>query len=155
MSKTGLVEQAKPNLVGSGCTNNMTATKPVGALAVGVTAGIGIGYLLAHQKFSSNNNEKKNTRATTSSDNLDEIEQLIRPNILELTPYRCARDDYDQGILLDANENSLGPPFEADNTLRNEQLERYPCPYQKDVKTLLANYRCVVKNQTSLPRTKY
>lgn len=37
-----------------------------------------------------------------------DIEKVIRPNILALHPYRCARDDYDQGILLDANENALG-----------------------------------------------
>lgn len=36
------------------------------------------------------------------------LEKLIRPNILSLQPYRCARDDYQSGILLDANENSLG-----------------------------------------------
>lgn len=29
------------------------------------------------------------------------IEQIIRPNILSLEPYRCARDDYDQGTLLE------------------------------------------------------
>ncbi|MCG8372778.1 MAG: hypothetical protein MI700_04565 [Balneolales bacterium] len=39
------------------------------------------------------------------------LEQLIRPNILTLKPYRSARDDFDSGILLDANENSIGPPF--------------------------------------------
>ncbi|KAL9936491.1 hypothetical protein V8E36_004559 [Tilletia maclaganii] len=33
---------------------------------------------------------------------------LIRPNILALQPYRCARDDYQSGILLDANENAIG-----------------------------------------------
>ncbi len=34
--------------------------------------------------------------------------KIIRPNIAALQPYRCARDDYQEGILLDANENSLG-----------------------------------------------
>lgn len=37
-----------------------------------------------------------------------DIEAVIRPNILSLQPYRSARDDYDEGILLDANENALG-----------------------------------------------
>lgn len=37
-----------------------------------------------------------------------DITQVIRPNILALEPYRCARDDFDEGILLDANENALG-----------------------------------------------
>ena len=32
--------------------------------------------------------------------------RLARKNILELHPYRCARDDYSEGILLDANENA-------------------------------------------------
>jgi histidinol-phosphate/aromatic aminotransferase/cobyric acid decarboxylase-like protein len=41
------------------------------------------------------------------------LESIIRPNILALVPYRSARDDYDQGILLDANENALGPCLPA------------------------------------------
>ena len=36
------------------------------------------------------------------------LSSVIRPNILALTPYRCARDDYNEGILLDANENAFG-----------------------------------------------
>lgn len=36
------------------------------------------------------------------------LERAIRSNILALLPYRCARDDYSEGILLDANENALG-----------------------------------------------
>jgi histidinol-phosphate aminotransferase len=41
------------------------------------------------------------------------LEAIIRPNILSLVPYRSARDDYDSGILLDANENALGPVLPA------------------------------------------
>lgn len=41
------------------------------------------------------------------------LEEIIRPNILSLKPYRCARDDYQEGILLDANENSLGHSLPA------------------------------------------
>ncbi|OQR85530.1 histidinol-phosphate aminotransferase [Achlya hypogyna] len=67
--------------------------------------------------------------------------RLIRPNVLRLTPYRCARDDYDQGILLDANENSLGPPLASEHALASAGLERYPCPYQRDLKTTIAAYR--------------
>jgi len=67
---------------------------------------------------------------------------LARPNVLALHPYRCARDDYASGILLDANENAFGPaslPSHArDNGLA---LERYPCPYQRDLKQLLCDYR--------------
>lgn len=36
------------------------------------------------------------------------LEDIVRPNILSLKPYRCARDDYQSGVLLDANENSIG-----------------------------------------------
>lgn len=68
-------------------------------LALGVTAGVGIGYLIGRTQpdaiasavFGSS------VKSDKKSGKLDEIEQLIRPNILALTPYRCARDDYDQG----------------------------------------------------------
>ena len=41
----------------------------------------------------------------------EEVRPLVRPNILTLVPYRCARDDYSDGILLDANENGFGSPI--------------------------------------------
>ena len=70
---------------------------------------------------------------------------LARPNILALHPYRCARDDYDQGILLDANENAIGPtslPTNSLNPYNNHLvLERYPCPYQIPLKEAYASYR--------------
>ncbi|KAL3916019.1 MAG: hypothetical protein SGILL_005366 [Bacillariaceae sp.] len=71
--------------------------------------------------------------------------KLARKNILELQPYRCARDDYSEGVLLDANENAFGPtslptknldPYDNANT-----LERYPDPYQTPLKELVAKYR--------------
>lgn len=46
------------------------------------------------------------------------------------------------GILLDANENSLGPPLGSDHAFVQEVLERYPCPYQRDLKQALADFRC-------------
>eukprot|EP00980_Cylindrotheca_fusiformis_P017290 scaffold5347_cov130-Cylindrotheca_fusiformis.AAC.12 len=70
---------------------------------------------------------------------------IARKNILELQPYRCARDDYSNGVLLDANENSYGPtslptkcldPYDNSNS-----LERYPDPYQMPLKELFAKYR--------------
>ena len=70
---------------------------------------------------------------------------IARKNILELQPYRCARDDYSDGVLLDANENAFGPtslptknldPYDNANT-----LERYPDPYQIPLKELYAKYR--------------
>jgi histidinol-phosphate aminotransferase len=63
--------------------------------------------------------------------------RIARPNILELEPYRCARDDYSTGILLDANENAYGPPISHNE----EVLERYPDPYQVPLKLKLASYR--------------
>jgi histidinol-phosphate aminotransferase len=70
---------------------------------------------------------------------------LARPNVLSLEPYRCARDDYDTGILLDANENAYGPTSLPTNSLdpydNGMLLERYPCPYQREVKRLLCDYR--------------
>mmetsp|Transcript_27099 Transcript_27099/g.64799 ORF Transcript_27099/g.64799 Transcript_27099/m.64799 type:complete len:444 (-) Transcript_27099:124-1455(-) len=71
--------------------------------------------------------------------------RLARPNILELQPYRCARDDYSDGVLLDANENAYGPtslptknldPYDNSNT-----LERYPDPYQQQLKELFVKVR--------------
>jgi len=70
---------------------------------------------------------------------------LARPNILELLPYRCARDDYSSGVLLDANENSYGPTSLPTNSLdpynNSNTLERYPDPYQNSLKELYAAYR--------------
>lgn len=64
--------------------------------------------------------------------------KLARPNILELLPYRCARDDYSSGIaLLDANENAYGSP------LQPPPLHRYPDPYQTDLKKKVSAYRKV------------
>tara|TARA_R110000787_G_scaffold41071_13_gene101616 strand:+ start:11426 stop:12454 length:1029 start_codon:yes stop_codon:yes gene_type:complete len=56
------------------------------------------------------------------------IENIVRPNILALKPYSSARDEFNgkEGTYLDANEN----PFGA--------LNRYPDPYQKELKQKLA-----------------
>ena len=71
--------------------------------------------------------------------------RLARPNILALHPYRCARDDYSEGVLLDANENAIGPTSLPTNSLdpRNNhlELERYPSPYQIPLKELYGAYR--------------
>lgn len=66
------------------------------------------------------------------------IKSLIRKNILDLTPYRSARDDFNEGILLDANENSFGSP------VRNHlDLHRYPYPTQDVLRKKIADYRGV------------
>lgn len=67
-----------------------------------------------------------------------DLERLVRPNIRMLTPYRCARDDYDQGILLDANENAIGS-VPADP----RELNRYPDPHQNAFRAKFAAFRGV------------
>jgi histidinol-phosphate aminotransferase len=85
------------------------------------------------------------TKVTTMSSSSGRAALLARPNVLSLEPYRCARDDYDTGILLDANENAYGPTSLPTNSLNpydnGMMLERYPCPYQRNVKQLLCDYR--------------
>ncbi|POM66634.1 Histidinol-phosphate aminotransferase [Phytophthora palmivora] len=110
------------------------------AIALGVTAGLGVGYLLGKAQPTVLRAASSKTEQSPVKD-LDEVERLIRPNILALTPYRCARDDYDQGILLDANENSLGPPLQGHEQLQAMELERYPCPYQPELKKVITDYR--------------
>lgn len=88
-----------------------------------------------------------------------DIERLIRPNILALHPYRCARDDYNEGILLDANENALGhsisrpsyvngdaqhatsAPADVDDDLLALDLHRYPSPSHPELKSRIAELR--------------
>ncbi|CEG49588.1 histidinol-phosphate transaminase [Plasmopara halstedii] len=107
------------------------------AVALGVTAGLGVGYLLGKAQPTVNRSDTVKELAKDA----DEVERLIRTNILDLTPYRCARDDYDQGVLLDANENSLGPPLQGHKQYQAMELERYPCPYQSELKKAIANFR--------------
>jgi len=63
-----------------------------------------------------------------------EIEALIRKKVRELKPYHCARQDYLTGVLLDANENAFGSVL----TKGKLALNRYPDPYQREVRTILA-----------------
>ena len=64
------------------------------------------------------------------------IENIVRPNILELNPYSSARDEFtgEEGIFLDANENPFG------------ELNRYPDPYQNELKKKLAELKGVSAN---------
>lgn len=61
-------------------------------------------------------------------------EDLVRSNIRQLRPYRSARQDHLEGILLDANENSFGSII----SLNGLQLHRYPDPYQSKLRAKLA-----------------
>jgi len=67
-----------------------------------------------------------------------DIDSLVRSNIKQLKPYRSARDDFQDGLLLDANENSLGAPAES-----LDGLHRYPSPAQRKLRQKLAEYRGV------------
>lgn len=95
------------------------------------------------------------------------IETCARPNILALQPYRCAREsvltlppsnspkltqqhsdykDNGKNILLDANENALGPSLPTSVVSSSSEinylgLNRYPDPHQHDLKDLLCRLR--------------
>jgi histidinol-phosphate aminotransferase len=66
------------------------------------------------------------------------LELLLRHNILKLTPYSSARNEFtgDASVFLDANENPYNAPY-----------NRYPDPYQNELKTLVARLKGVNTNQ--------
>ncbi|MBS1647780.1 MAG: histidinol-phosphate transaminase [Bacteroidetes bacterium] len=59
------------------------------------------------------------------------IQNLVRKNIVNLQPYSSAREDFtgSEGVFLDANENPFGT------------YNRYPDPYQKQLKEKLAQIK--------------
>lgn len=61
------------------------------------------------------------------------LQNIVRQHILSLAPYSSARDEYSgkEGIFLDANENPLG-------SVTPENWNRYPDPYQVDIKEKIA-----------------
>lgn len=65
------------------------------------------------------------------------LKSLIRPCLLDLKPYSSARDEYtgSEGVFLDANENPYG------------SLNRYPDPYQRELKDKLAQLRGVTADK--------
>jgi histidinol-phosphate aminotransferase len=65
-----------------------------------------------------------------------DLEKLVRPNIKALKPYHSARQDFSEGLLLDANENSYGDPFQSD-----QQLHRYPSPTHPKLRERIAEWR--------------
>lgn len=71
-----------------------------------------------------------------------DLKSIVRPKIFNLVPYRCARDDFTEGILLDANENPHGPRVTGHE---DTNLHRYPDPHQVEFKKAMAAYR----NKTS------
>jgi histidinol-phosphate aminotransferase len=61
------------------------------------------------------------------------INNILRENIKNLTPYSSARDEYqgEASVFLDANENAFGSPLP-------DQYNRYPDPLQFEVKKSLS-----------------
>ena len=73
------------------------------------------------------------------------MKELVRKNILNLTPYSSARDEFkgEASVFLDANENSEGSPYPT-------SYNRYPDPQQKKVKLLLSKVKQVKPEQIFL-----
>lgn len=69
-----------------------------------------------------------------------DLDRLIRPSVKAISPYSSARDEFsseaDDLIFLDANENPYG-----------QDINRYPDPYQNDLKAAIAKLRKVNKEQ--------
>ncbi|WP_437395510.1 histidinol-phosphate transaminase [Flagellimonas lutimaris] len=72
-----------------------------------------------------------------------DINNIVRESVRKLQPYSSARDEYvsdgSEMIFLDANEN----PFD-------NGVNRYPDPYQRSLKSLLAKQKGVSENQILL-----
>ncbi len=70
-----------------------------------------------------------------------DLSTVIRPNILALAPYSCARDEFkgEASVYVDANES----PY-------NNGVNRYPEPLQPEVKALLAPLKGVKTTQIFL-----
>jgi histidinol-phosphate aminotransferase len=66
------------------------------------------------------------------------LNNILRENIKNLTPYSSARDEYqgEASVFLDANENAFGSPLE-------QQFNRYPDPLQHHVKKRLSEIKGV------------
>ena len=66
---------------------------------------------------------------------MKQLEELVRPNIWNLEPYSCARDEFkgmDAHVFLDANESPYHDPY-----------NRYPDPLQQEVKVALSRVKAV------------
>lgn len=70
------------------------------------------------------------------------LDELLRPNIAKLLPYRCARNEFNgrnARVFLDANENPYNTPY-----------NRYPDPLQTETKELLSKIKGVRPEQICL-----
>lgn len=69
-----------------------------------------------------------------------DLNKLVRENVIRLTPYSCARDEFkgNSGIFMDANENPYG------------NLNRYPDPYQKELKAAISRFKGITEEKIFL-----
>jgi histidinol-phosphate aminotransferase len=69
-----------------------------------------------------------------------DINELVRENVIRLTPYSCARDEFKDktGIFMDANENPFG------------NLNRYPDPYQRELKAKISKIKGIAEENIFL-----
>ena len=69
-----------------------------------------------------------------------DLDKLVRENVKNLIPYSCARDEFKgkKGIFLDANENPFG------------KLNRYPDPYQRDLKAAISKNKGISEEKIFL-----
>lgn len=67
-----------------------------------------------------------------------DLNKLVRPSLLDIKPYSSARDEFsgEAQVFLDANENSLGTPL-------LKWYNRYPDPYQRELKEAIASVKQV------------
>lgn len=67
-----------------------------------------------------------------------EIRKLLRPHLLNLTPYSSARDEFKGAaeVYLDANENAFG-------STSKDKFRRYPDPYQVELKNRIGEIKDV------------
>ena len=69
-----------------------------------------------------------------------DLNKLVRENVIKLTPYSSARDEFNgkTGVFMDANENPYG------------NLNRYPDPYQRELKTAISKVKAVEEEKIFL-----
>lgn len=74
-----------------------------------------------------------------------DLNSLLRPHIVNLQPYTSARDEYTgkEGVFLDANENPYG-------SITDQDFNRYPDPYQSELKEKIATIKDVKPSQIFL-----
>jgi len=71
---------------------------------------------------------------------MTDLNKLIRENVKKLVPYSSARDEFKgkTGIFMDANENPFGT------------LNRYPDPYQKELKNAISKIKGINEDKIFL-----